>query len=148
VIFLRRPWHLSQFSVNATEASGRRGNFKCKFRRHLIWRIDRSVAVCTEQRPHGFKIEVGLQRSGYSGNSPVAALFRTEPALQATLHELRTLRQIKLKTAFRCRYRHTNLSQQKLYAVRCQGVSVRGSHLHTQYKQGHIWRKLRGSKPM
>jgi hypothetical protein len=83
--------HLSQFSVNTTEPSGGRGNLKCKFRRHLIWRIDRPGAVCTEkqQRAHGFKYQLAssdrntkivLKTKG-SDSWTVTAVFRTEPVI-------------------------------------------------------------------
>jgi hypothetical protein len=135
VICLHRPWHLSQFSVHTTEASGRRGNFKCKFRRHLIWHIDRSGPVRFAPSSSRMALKCKLARSDRntmvlltttgSDSWTVTSLLRTEPALQDTLHEQRALPQTKLKT------QSLECVTTKLYAVRWQGVSATASHLRT-----------------
>jgi len=110
-ICLHRPWHLSQFSVNTTEASGRRGNFKCKFRRHLIWHIDRSGAVCTEQQPHGcwpaaigIRTTVLLTTTGSDSWTVYSFVQNTDCLASYIARTANTATDQTKDTAFCCRY--------------------------------------------
>jgi hypothetical protein len=99
VIRLRLPRHPQHFSVNTTEASGRKENFKCKFQRHLIrhalTHIDRSDAFTQQAAatwlhnwrwPTAIATQKVSAQEGKNACCSATAVVRTQPRMPVAQH--------------------------------------------------------------